>query len=61
LEYPKRPGSGFEQAARPTLLTAIDCRRFATLKDVVEHYNAHFKLKLTEAEASDLAEYLKSL
>jgi hypothetical protein len=35
--------------------------RFATLKDVVEHYNAHFKLKLTEAEASDLAEYLKSL
>src|SRR5829696_5939424 len=35
--------------------------RFATLKDVVEHYNAHFKLKLTEAEASDLVEYLKSL
>jgi hypothetical protein len=35
--------------------------RFATLKEVVEHYNAHFKLKLTEAEASDLAEYLKSL
>jgi hypothetical protein len=35
--------------------------RFATLKDVVEHYNAHFKLKLTEAEMSDLVEYLKSL
>ena len=35
--------------------------RFATLKDVVEHYNTHFKLKLTEAEANDLIEYLKSL
>jgi hypothetical protein len=35
--------------------------RFATLKDVVEHYNAHFKLKLTDAEVNDLVEYLKSL
>ena len=35
--------------------------RFATLHDVIKHYNAHFKLKLTEAEASDLVEYLKSL
>jgi hypothetical protein len=35
--------------------------RFATLKDVVEHYNAHFNLKLTEGEVKDLIEYLKSL
>ncbi|HUE73368.1 MAG TPA: hypothetical protein VMP01_20995 [Pirellulaceae bacterium] len=35
--------------------------RFATLPDVINHYNAHFKLKLTEKEVSDLAEYLKSL
>jgi hypothetical protein len=35
--------------------------RFATLKDVVEHYNAHFRLRLTEAQVSDLVEYLKSL
>ena len=35
--------------------------RFATLQDVVKHYNAHFKLKLTEAEVNDLVEYLKSL
>jgi len=35
--------------------------RFATLKDVVEHYNAHFKLKLTDAGVNDLVEYLKSL
>jgi cytochrome c peroxidase len=35
--------------------------RFATLKDVVEHYNAHFKLQLTEAEGGDVVEYLKSL
>jgi hypothetical protein len=35
--------------------------RFATLKDVVEHYNGHLKLKLTDAEVADLVEYLKSL
>lgn len=35
--------------------------RFATLQEVVAHYNAHFNLGLTEAEATDLAEYLKSL
>jgi hypothetical protein len=35
--------------------------RFATLPDVVNHYDAHFKLGLTKAEVSDLAEYLKSL
>ena len=35
--------------------------RFATLLDVVNHYNTHFSLGLTEAEKSDLVEYLKSL
>ena len=35
--------------------------RFATLADVVKHYDAHFKLKLTDAEMKDLVEYLKSL
>jgi hypothetical protein len=35
--------------------------RFATLPDVVDHYNAHFKLGLAEREVLDLAEYLKSL
>src|SRR4051812_15588049 len=35
--------------------------RFATLADVVRHYDAHLKLKLTDAEAADLVEYLKSL
>jgi hypothetical protein len=35
--------------------------RFATLADVVKHYDAHFKLKLTDAEMADLVEYLKSL
>ncbi|HEY6828481.1 MAG TPA: hypothetical protein VI259_16600 [Gemmatimonadaceae bacterium] len=35
--------------------------RFATLRDVVAHYDAHFDLKLTEQEARDLVEYLKSL
>jgi len=35
--------------------------RFATLADVVEHYDAHFGLDLSAGETSDLIEYLKSL
>ena len=35
--------------------------RFATLLDVVNHYNSCKKLNLTEAEKNDLVEYLKSL
>jgi hypothetical protein len=35
--------------------------RFATLGEVIDHYNRHFKLNLSAAEAKDLAEYLKSL
>lgn len=35
--------------------------RFATLADVVKHYDTHFKLSLSEQEKRDLIEYLKSL
>jgi hypothetical protein len=35
--------------------------RFATLMDVVNHYNNFKKLSLTEGEKQDLVEYLKSL
>lgn len=35
--------------------------RFATLKDVVNHYNNCKSLNLAEAEKNDLVEYLKSL
>jgi hypothetical protein len=35
--------------------------RFATLLDVVNHYDAHFGLSLTEQEKEELVEYLKSL
>ena len=35
--------------------------RFATLLDVVNHYDQHFELGLTEDQKSDLVEYLKSL
>jgi hypothetical protein len=35
--------------------------RFATLQDVVNHYDRHFELQLTEQQKSDLVEYLKSL
>jgi cytochrome c peroxidase len=35
--------------------------RFATLDDVVAHYDTLFKLGLTDREKHDLVEYLKSL
>jgi len=35
--------------------------RFATLKDVVEHYKSLFKLTLSDREQNDLIEYLKSI
>ena len=35
--------------------------RFATLSDVIEHYDGFLKLKLTEQEKRELGEYLKSL
>src|SRR5688572_15397506 len=35
--------------------------RAPTLLDVVNHYNEHFGLNLTEAQKADLVEYLKSL
>ena len=35
--------------------------RFPALRDVVNHYDAHFSLSLSEQEKVDLVEYLKSL
>jgi hypothetical protein len=35
--------------------------RFVTLQEVINHYNAHFQLGLTQKESNDLVEYLKSL
>jgi cytochrome c peroxidase len=35
--------------------------RFATLEDVIEHYDTTFALGLTADEKTDLVEYLKSL
>jgi hypothetical protein len=35
--------------------------RFATVGDVVNHYNRHFSLGLTDEQSRDLVEYLKSL
>jgi hypothetical protein len=35
--------------------------RFATLPEVVNHYDSALKLKLTEQEKNDLVEYLKSI
>jgi hypothetical protein len=35
--------------------------RFATPRDVVDHYDGHFELRLTEQRKKDLVEFLKSL
>jgi hypothetical protein len=35
--------------------------RFATLADVVNHYDRHFRIQLTEQEKADLIEFLKSI
>ena len=35
--------------------------RYATLLDVVNHYNSYLQLKLTDSEKGDLVQYLKSL
>ena len=35
--------------------------RFATLDDVVDHYDTHFSLQLTGRQKEDLVEFLKSL
>jgi len=35
--------------------------RFATLRDVVEHYNSFFGTNLTERQKTDLVDFLKSL
>jgi hypothetical protein len=35
--------------------------RFATLLDVVDHYDAHFKLNLSTAQKADLVQYLKGI
>jgi cytochrome c peroxidase len=35
--------------------------RFATLRDVVDHYDQTFKLGLSEAQKNELIEYLKSI
>lgn len=35
--------------------------RFATLRDVVDHYDDHFNLALNDKQKNDLVEYLKSL
>ena len=35
--------------------------RFATLGDVVDHYNTHFGLLLSSQQKTELVEFLKSL
>jgi cytochrome c peroxidase len=35
--------------------------RFATLTDVVDHYNTQFNLNLGDAQRNDLIEYLKGI
>jgi hypothetical protein len=62
----RSPGRGYRTAPLNGLWTHqkggfYHDGRFATLRDVVDHYDAFFLLGLTDAEANDLVEYLKSL
>lgn len=59
-----------EQAYRTTPLRGLHAHakggfyhdgRFATLRDVVNHYDAHFQLGLDEQQKDELVEFLKSL
>lgn len=54
-----RPSSSVAPAA--TDATLYHDGRFAGLRDVVDHYNGHFRLGLTAAETQDLIEHLKAL
>jgi hypothetical protein len=49
------------QIKKWSFLTSGLCGRFATLDDVIAHYDKHFSLQLSDKEKSDLVEYLKSI
>ncbi|MES9814935.1 MAG: hypothetical protein ABW159_19010 [Candidatus Thiodiazotropha sp.] len=60
------PGDGYRTAPLKGLWTHskggyYHDGRFATLMDVVDHYDSHFGLSLSANAKSDLVEYLKSL
>jgi hypothetical protein len=62
----RSPAQGYRTAVLKGLWTHVKGGffhdgRFATLNDVVNHYNAFFNLGLTAQEMSELVEYLKSL
>ncbi len=62
----RSPAQGYRTAPLAGLWTYMDGGfyhdgRFATLEDVIGHYNQLFGLGLTEDEIHDLAEYLKSI
>jgi len=52
--------SALVETAAKCLATDHD-GRFATVRDVIEHYDKFLRLSLSEAEKTDLAEYLLSL
>ena len=55
----------FRRAPKRTLMARIyqpqGAGPFPTLLDVVNHYDSHFKLNLSEADKKDLVEYLKGI
>ena len=42
-------------------MTTLTSTITPTVQDVINHYNAHFKLELSKQEINDVTEYLKSL
>lgn len=62
----RSPAQGYRTAPLAGLWTHMDGGfyhdgRFATLEEVIGHYNVLFQLELTREEIADLVEYLKSL
>jgi len=62
----RSPAQGYRTAPLAGLWTHMDGGfyhdgRFATLEEVIGHYNVLFQLGLTREEIADLVEYLKSL
>jgi hypothetical protein len=59
MPTPKPPEGSFNADAAKRGQTHFNV--FATLEDVVEHYNGVLKLKLSDTQKKELVEYLKSI
>ena len=62
MMLPDQPSACFmEQQEDPPREASTMMAASRTLSDVVQHYDKHFGLKLTDREKDDLIAYLKSI